>query len=116
LIYQSFLPFHPHDRGGMTFVSGVNDLSKENRRLLVGNINPVNLIGLRQALYVLQSLENGNTAGQIIDKFQGDGQLVEIWINFLIHNQWVERTKTGEFSATEKGKDWRVRIKDVEVS
>lgn len=82
---------------------------------LSGNINPVNLKGLRQALFVLQSLENGMNADRIAEEFQGDIQLVEIWTCFLLHNGWIEKTNEGKFSATDKGKEWRTRLPDVEA-
>jgi hypothetical protein len=84
--------------------------------LLAGKVNPLNLRGLKQAVYVLQSLEQGKTTDQIVDKFKGDSQLVEIWTNFLIHNHWIERKNASGFSATEKGKDWLDRIEEIEVS
>jgi hypothetical protein len=60
----------------------------------------------------LQSLDLGKTADQIVDKFQGDRQQVEIWTNFLIQIQWVERTNEGGYSATQRGKDWADRIEE----
>ena len=91
-------------------------ISNVSRDLSVDKVNPVDLRGLKQAVYVLQSLEQGKTADQIVDKFKGDRQLVEIWTNFLIHNHWIERTNAGGFSATGRGKDWVDRTKEIEAS
>ena len=74
----------------------------------VGNVNPADLRGLKQALYVLQSLEQGKTADQIVDRFGGDRQLVAIWTSFLIHNQWIKKVEVDDsgdarYIATDKG-------------
>ncbi|HEV8404921.1 MAG TPA: hypothetical protein VGQ13_03340 [Nitrososphaera sp.] len=39
----------------------------------------------------------------IIDLFQGDRQLVEIWKAFLIHNRWMEHPD-GKWIITDKGR------------
>lgn len=79
-----------------------------------GNINPVNLKGLNQALFVLQSLEQGKGADQIVEEFDGDLQLVEIWTNFLIHNHWIEKimVDSGNYTylVTDKGREWSKRV------
>jgi hypothetical protein len=82
--------------------------------LLIGNINPVNLKGLKQALFVLHSLELGKDAKAIIEKFEGDAPLVEIWTNFLIHNHWVEKIEVdsngARYFVTDKGRHRLHRI------
>ncbi len=86
--------------------------------MLIGNINPVNLRGLKQALFVLQSLEQGKTADQIVDRFDGDRQLVEIWTNFLVHNQWIKlevNNGIARYVATNKGIEWLNRLKTQEA-
>jgi hypothetical protein len=77
--------------------------------LLVDNINPVNLKGLKQALFVLQSLEKGITAEQVSEQLDGDTQLVEIWTNFLIHNHWIQFSGSG-YVISEKGREWLHRL------
>lgn len=84
------------------------------RRLLLGNINPVNLRGLKQALFVLHSLEQGKSSQQIIKYFDGDTQLVEIWTNFLIHNHWIKKIEddsgAARYIVTGKGREWTERL------
>ena len=88
--------------------------------MLLGNINPVNLRGLKQALFVLHSLEEGRAAEEIAERLGGDQQLVEIWTNFLIHNHWIEKTRVDSggvrYLVTDKGKDWLQRIDGLEVA
>ena len=71
--------------------------------MLAESVNPLNLRGLKQALYILHSLEEGQDNGQIIQEFDGDSQLVEMWTNFLIHNHWIKKNELGEMIVTEKG-------------
>lgn len=84
------------------------------RRLLLGNINPVNLRGLKQALFVLHSLEQGKSSQQITKYFDGDAQLVDIWTNFLIHNHWIEKIEDysggARYIVTDKGREWTERL------
>ena len=82
--------------------------------MLIGNINPVNLRGLKQALLVLRSLEEGKNVQHIVENFGGDMQLIEIWTNFLIHNHWIEKIEgdagRAKYLVTDKGRDWIHRI------
>jgi predicted transcriptional regulator len=64
------------------------------------------LRGLKQALYILHGLEEGRDNGQIIQEFDGDRQLVEMWTNFLVHNHWIKKNKLGKMMVTEKGSLW----------
>jgi hypothetical protein len=54
----------------------------------------------------LRRLEEGQNNDQIIQEFDGDSQLVEIWTNFLVHNHWIKNNELGEMTATEKGRLW----------
>jgi hypothetical protein len=74
------------------------------RDLLVESVNPLYLRGLKQALYILHSLEKGQDNDQIIQEFDGDSQLVAIWTNFLLHNHWIKKNELGEMTVTEKGR------------
>lgn len=82
--------------------------------MLIGNINPVNLRGLKQALFVLRNLEQGKDVKEVAETFDGDVQLVEIWTNFLIHNHWIEKIEVdaggARYLVTDKGRDWLQRI------
>lgn len=74
--------------------------------------------GLRQALFVLRSLEQGKSADQIVEKFDGDTQLVEIWTAFLIHNHWIEKIEAdgggARYLVTDKGASCLDRLDGVE--
>ncbi len=74
------------------------------RDLLVESVNPLYLRGLKQALYILQNIEEGQNNDQIIQKFDGDSQLVEIWATFLGDNHWITKNELGEMAVTEKGR------------
>jgi hypothetical protein len=110
----------PQERGGMAFVSSLYITTRRDGDLLLGNINPVNLRGLKQALFVLHSLEKGRPAKEIAERLGGDLQLVEIWTNFLIHNHWIENIKVDSvgvrYLITDKGKDLLQRIDGLEVA
>lgn len=88
--------------------------------MLLGNTNPVNLRGLKQALFVLHSLEVGKSAKEIAESLGGDSQLAEIWTSFLIHNHWIEKINDDSGGAgylvTDKGKDWLKSIDGPEVA
>jgi hypothetical protein len=76
------------------------------RDLLVESTNPLYLRGLKQALYILHSLEKGQDNDQIIQEFDGDSQLVQFWTNFLVHNHWIKNNELGEMTVTGKGRLW----------
>jgi len=72
-------------------------------------INPRALRGLEQALYILESLCEGEPENKIIEKFQGDEQLVTMWVSFLKHNHWLEfDTVTHKYVLTKKGLEWAI--------
>ena len=73
------------------------------------NQHPIRLKGLRQAVYTLNKLELGGTS-QIIEDFDGDEQLIKMWISFLLHNHWIEEKELGQIVVTEKGRQWGKRL------
>ena len=72
-------------------------------------INPLELLGLRQAFYISRCLTGGQCKEDLVLAFGGDGQLVDMWISFLRHNHWVEEGFTG-WVLTAKGKTWKGKI------
>ena len=54
---------------------------------------------------MLKCFEEGKDESDIIQLFQGDEQLVEIWKNFIIHNHWMNE-RDGKWEATPKGLEW----------
>lgn len=67
-------------------------------------INPLKLSGLHQAEYVLNCMIEGQSRETTINKFEGDEQLVQMWILFVVHNHWIEKNKVGALALTEKGR------------
>jgi hypothetical protein len=52
--------------------------------------NPVhNLSHLRQASYILKCISEGRTRKEIVEAFDGDEQLVLIWINYLTERNYL---------------------------
>jgi hypothetical protein len=88
----------------------------------ISDADPLRIPGLKQAVYVLQCLECGDTEETIIKKFEGDSQIVRIWINFLIHNHWVLKStrepgrienycpERSCWTVTSKGHEWASKI------
>jgi hypothetical protein len=87
-----------HDNGGLVRCSTPSN-----------KIDPLQLSGLAQAIYVLKALEAGVPENEIIEQFEGDEQLVQIWISFLFHNRWMEHPN-GKWQASNKGKEWIKRF------
>jgi hypothetical protein len=60
---------------------------------------------LKQALYVLKGLTDSRTEQMLIGEFEGDEQLVRIWIGFLRDNRWMTRDYVdNKWIITEQGK------------
>jgi hypothetical protein len=53
-------------------------------------VEPSNLRGLNQAMFIADCLCKGVNENQIVSLFHDDKQLVDMWISFLKHNHWVE--------------------------
>ena len=73
------------------------------------NRPPDLLRGLRQAIFVLQSLADGKSEAQITDSLQGDTQLTQIWVSFVFHNHWVKKVELDggatKWVLTDKGRE-----------
>ena len=61
------------------------------------------LSALKQALYILKCVSEGRTRRDIIEEFDGDEQLVSIWINFLDEHGWLVEG-SNELTVTENGR------------
>ena len=71
--------------------------------------HPVQLAGLKQAVYVMECLVRNHSEEQIVRMLGGDEQLFDMWKSFLLHNQWMEETMQG-WSVTAKGLIWNKQI------
>jgi hypothetical protein len=49
-------------------------------------------------------MEDGIDESEIVELFQGDKQLVDIWKSFLIHIKWINQPDS-KFEVTDKGKE-----------
>jgi len=78
-------------------------------------IEPDMLVGLKQAVYVMDCLVKGHREEQIAITLGGDKQLVSMWLLFLKHNHWMEETMSG-WSLTAKGKSWCSKSVDCTAS
>ena len=64
------------------------------------------LSGLRQAIYIMRCLDNGEYFEQIVEKFEGDEQLVKLWMSFLLNNKCIQNPLDHKWLITDKGKRW----------
>jgi len=63
------------------------------------------LRGLRAAAFIAGSLAESKDKKWIVSRFNGDEQLVNMWISFIHHNRWVNKAGSSEeWSLTDKGK------------
>ncbi len=44
---------------------------------------------LRQAFYILKCISDGRTGKEIVEEFDGDEELVSIWINYLKERNYL---------------------------
>ena len=80
---------------------------------MTSTINPVEIVGLKQAAYVMECLTKGQNGDEITRMLGGDEQLVDMWVSFLKHNQWMTETMQG-WSMTVKGAMWHKRFMTAE--
>lgn len=77
-------------------------------------VNAEALRGLDQALFVLNCLCNGEIEDDIVLKFNGDKELVNMWVSFLKHNHWLYYDAVKEcWAQTGKGKEWAKRVNRI---
>ena len=61
------------------------------------------LSALEQALYVLKCISEGRSRKDVVEEFDGDEQLVSIWIGFLNEHGWLVEGNN-KLTVTEKGR------------
>jgi len=69
-------------------------------------VNPTDLVGLKQAAYVSRCLVNGQSKEDIARAFGGDVQLVDMWTLFVKYNHWINSSQDGSWTFTAKGQQW----------
>jgi hypothetical protein len=60
------------------------------------------LSALKQALFILKCISEGQSKKDIVEEFDGDEQLVSIWLNFLNEHGWLVQGNN-ILTVTEKG-------------
>lgn len=74
-------------------------------------VKSADLGGLKKAMFVLQCLDRGQTRQQIVELLNSDGELVDVWISFLMQYDWIEQeNESDEWSVTSKGREWYEEI------
>jgi len=78
------------------------------------------LRGLTAATCILKLLSKGYSKEQIIyGKFNGDIQIVSLWIDFLKDKNWIEEREDSvdgtDFKVTKKGKTWLNRFESADI-
>ena len=75
---------------------------------------PFKMHGLMQAVYVSECLCLGVSQEEIAVRFNGDRQLVDMWVSFVRHNHWVYYdVKAHHWSMTPKGER---QAYDIQIS
>ena len=77
-------------------------------------VKSAGLGGLKKAMYVLQSLDRGQTRKQIVEALNGDENLVDVWFFFLMQYDWIEQqNESDEWLVTPKGREWLEEISRI---
>lgn len=78
-------------------------------------INLVPLVGLQQAVYVMDLLVK-HRSEEVIAKLPGfDEQLVTMLVLFLHHNHWMAKTDE-RWTVTPKGMLWRSKVNNARAA
>jgi len=82
-------------------------MPKQNMIRNYDYVKPISLRGLQQAFFILEHLCDGNLEDEIIGEFDGDSQLVTIWLSFLKHSHWVIfDVVENRWAMTARSKQW----------
>ena len=68
---------------------------------------------LGTALYILRSLNEGQSKYEIFQNMDNNEKLVTVWIQYLKAIGWLKEINPGNCSATENGKLWIQRYEKV---
>jgi hypothetical protein len=80
-----------------------------NHAGVTDNIDPKALLGLEQALFILECMCDGDSDDEIYHKFHGDEQLVNMWLIFLKHNHWMSYdTARHRWALADRGREWAI--------
>ena len=72
-------------------------------------IKPAQLSGLKQAACVMRCIVRNDDCKEIVRMLDGDDQLYQMWKLFLVHNNWITKTKEG-WAMTPKGALWNKQV------
>ena len=74
-------------------------------------VKSADLGGLKKAMFVLQCLDRGQTRKQIVELLNGDEELLDVWISFLMQYDWIrQEIESDEWSVTPRGREWYEEI------
>jgi hypothetical protein len=71
-------------------------------------VNTGKLSPLESAVYVLRCIYEGKRKDEIVQRFDGDEQLVSLWLTFLKTNDWLQENQyaNGQLEVSEQGRQW----------
>jgi len=70
-------------------------------------VRTAGLGGMKTWMYILQCFYKGQSRKQIVKAMNGDGELVDVWISFLMQYDWIEQqNESDEWVVTLKGREW----------
>lgn len=71
------------------------------------SVGTAGLGGLKTWIYILQCFYKGQSRKQIVKALNGDEELVDVWISFLMQYDWIEQHyESDEWTVTLKGREW----------
>jgi len=87
----------------------VEEISVQNGKDRYTNtVNAGKLSPLESAVYVLRCIYEGKRKDEIVQQFDGDEQLVSLWLTFLKANDWLQENQyaNGQLEVSEQGRQW----------
>ena len=70
-------------------------------------VRTAGLGGMKTWMYILQCFYKGQSRKQIVKAMNGVGELVDVWITFLMQYDWIEQhDESDEWVVTLKGREW----------
>jgi predicted transcriptional regulator len=70
-------------------------------------VRSAGLGGMKTWMYILQCFYKGQSRKQIVKAMNGDWELVDVWISFLMQYDWIEQqNESDEWVVTLKGREW----------
>jgi hypothetical protein len=87
----------------------VEEISVQNGKdRYTKTVNAGKLSPLESAVYVLRCIYEGKRKDELVQRFDGDEQLVSLWLTFLKANDWLQENQyaNGQLEVSEQGRQW----------